>query len=458
MQNDHDRKGGSGMRAKSKKRAVSRVLLSCVLAVLLMGIGMMTASASAAEGTAEDEAVSPALHVLAAQTDMAVATLCGNEYYFSSDVFARAMNLDVGDVQYVTVTALPGVTEGELMMGSVRVSEGQVISAANLRMMSYLAADDTRESEASFRFTVNGSAYEMCCRVYLLEELNYSPTVSVAASALSVNTHRDFVGYGNLSAYDPEGDAVTFEVVKAPRHGLVIMTDASCGEYVYLPRLGYTGTDSFQYVARDMYGNYSAAAEVKVEVSAPAVSVDYADMQGRREHNAVLTMTEKGIMRGVEEEGKVYFQPEVTVSRLDFLMMAMQTLGIGSVPTVGDTGFFDDADIPADAKGYVAAAYSLGYIKGSTNAQGELCLFPNESITRAEAAVILRRMVDAEDAQLTPVFADSSDIPAWAGEAIATLSSLGVMTPTGGAISPNEQVTRGQTAMMLAALARVVEE
>ena len=446
------------MRAKSKKRAVSRVLLSCVLAVLLMGIGMMTASASAAEGTAEDEAVSPALHVLAAQTDMAVATLCGNEYYFSSDVFARAMNLDVGDVQYVTVTALPGVTEGELMMGSVRVSEGQVISAANLRMMSYLAADDTRESEASFRFTVNGSAYEMCCRVYLLEELNYSPTVSVAASALSVNTHRDFVGYGNLSAYDPEGDAVTFEVVKAPRHGLVIMTDASCGEYVYLPRLGYTGTDSFQYVARDMYGNYSAAAEVKVEVSAPAVSVDYADMQGRREHNAVLTMTEKGIMRGVEEEGKVYFQPEVTVSRLDFLMMAMQTLGIGSVPTVGDTGFFDDADIPADAKGYVAAAYSLGYIKGSTNAQGELCLFPNESITRAEAAVILRRMVDAEDAQLTPVFADSSDIPAWAGEAIATLSSLGVMTPTGGAISPNEQVTRGQTAMMLAALARVVEE
>jgi hypothetical protein len=139
-------------------------------------------------------------------------------------------------------------------------------------------------------------------------------------------------------------------------------------------------------------------------------------------------------------------------------MMAMQTLGIGSVPTVGDTGFFDDADIPTEAKGYVAAAYSLGYVKGSTNAEGELCLLPNESITRAEAAVILRRMVDAEDAQLTPAFADSSDIPAWAGEAIATLSSLGVMTPTGGAISPNEQVTRGQTAMMLAALSRVIEE
>lgn len=447
------------MRYEQKKKARRGAFWIGGLLVLALLACVMTLSVFAEEGgEVQSGAVSPALHVLAARTDMAVATLCGNEYYFSSDVFARAMNLSVGALQYVTVTELPSVTEGELMMGSVRVSEGQVISAANLRMMSYLAVDDSHESEASFHFTVNGSAYEMCCRVYLLEELNYSPTVSVAASALSVNTHRDFAGYGNLSAYDPEGDALTFEVVEAPRHGLVIMTDASCGEYVYLPKLGYTGTDSFKYVARDVYGNYSASAEVKVEVSAPAVSVSYADMQGRREYNAVLTMTEKGVMQGVEADGKVYFQPQVTVSRLDFLIMAMKTLGIGSVPTVSDTGFYDDADIPADAKGYVAAAYSLGYIKGSSTEAGELCLLPNESITRAEAAVILRRMVDAEDAQLTPAFADSSDIPAWAGEAIATLSSLGVMTPTGGAISPNEVVTRGQTAMMLAALSRVIEE
>ena len=445
------------MRECGKRRQGRVAMWLCVALTLVLLMCMMVVGVFAEED-APDAVVSPALHVLAAKTDMAVATLCGNEYYFSSDVFARAMNLGVGDLQYITVTALPAVTEGELMMGSARVSEGQVISAANLRMMSYLAVDDTRESEATFRFTVNGGAYEMCCRVYLLEELNYSPTVSVATSALSVNTHRDFVGYGTLSAYDPEGDALIFEVVEAPRHGLVIMTDASCGEYVYLPRIGYTGTDRFCYVARDMYGNYSASAEVKVEVSEPSVSVDYADMAGRREYNAVLTMTEKGVMQGEELEGKVYFQPEATVSRLDFLIMAMKTLGIGSVPTVSDTGFYDDADIPADAKGYVAAAYSLGYVKGSTNAEGELCLLPMESITRAEAAVILRRMVDAEEAQLTPVFADSSDIPAWAGEAIATLSSLGVMTPTGGAISPNEVVTRGQTAMMLAALSRVVEE
>jgi hypothetical protein len=275
---------------------------------------------------------------------------------------------------------------------------------------------------------------------------------------LSVSTHRDFAGYGTLTAYDPEGDELTFEIVSAPKHGVVIMTDATCGEYVYLPRLGFKGGDSFRYVARDKYGNYSAAAEVQVQVSEPSVSVDYADMMGRREYNAALTMTESGIMQGSVQNDKTYFYPEQTVSRLDFLVMAMRAVGVGSVPTISDTGFFDDADIEADAKGYVAAAYSLGYIKGSTNEEGELCFLPNETITRAEAAVILRRMVDAKDAQFTPVFADSSDIPTWAGEAISTLSSMGVMTPTGGAISPNEQVTRGQTAMMLAALKRIVEE
>ena len=448
------------MRVKIKTRLAILAVLMLFLMGAMMAVGVFAEEvATSTEVNISDTAVSPALHILAARTNMAVATLCGNEYYFSRDVFARTLNISTSGLQYVTVTSLPGVTEGELLIGSTRVSEGQVISAANLSMMSYVAADDTVPSEGAFTFSVNGGAYTVTCNVYVLDELNYSPTVSIAtAQALSVSTHRNFAGYGTLTAYDPEGDEMTFEIVSAPKHGLVIMTDATCGEYVYLPRLGYTGGDSFQYVARDKYGNYSASAQVKVQVSEPSVSVNYADMVGRRDYNAALTMAEAGIMQGITENDQTYFYPEKAVSRVDFLIMAMKAVGVGSVPTVSDTGFTDDADIAAEGKGYVAAAYSLGYIKGSINDEGELCFLPNDTITRAEAAVILRRMVDAADAQFTPAFADSSDIPAWAGEAISTLSSMGVMTPTGGAISPNEQVTRGQTAMMLAALKKVVEE
>ena len=435
-------------------------VLVVALTVLMLSLTMIVGvCAETQEVDVSAAAVSPALHILAARDEMAVATLCGNEYYFSADAFARSLNVSVDTLGSITVNTLPSAADGELMMGSVRVSEGQNIPATDLKLMSYVAADADGESRASFTFSPEGAAYELTCRVYVLEELNYSPTVSVASEqALTVSTHRDFVGYGTLSAYDPEGDALTFEIVSRPTHGLVILTDTACGDYVYLPRIGYTGEDSFTYVVRDLYGNYSAAARVNVEVSEVAVSVSYDDMAGRRDYNAALTMTELGIMQGTAEAGKTYFYPEQTVSRLDFLTMAMKAVGVGSVPSVTDTGFYDDADIPTEAKGYVATAYSLGYIKGSTDEKGNLCFAPNSTITRAEAAVILRRMVDAEQSELTPAFADASDIPTWASEAISTLASLGVMTAEGGAISPGENVTRGQTAMMLAALRRVVSQ
>ncbi len=441
----------------------ARCLVCLIVTVMLLfclSLSASAAEANEAKGQVDVSAavVSPALHILAARSDMAVATLCGNDYYFSEDVFARSLNMDVSRFEYITVTSLPSAAQGELLIGSTRVTEGQVIASANLKMLTYVPAEQTAESQSSFTFSPNGGVYDVTCNVYVLNELNYSPTVSIASGeALCVSTHQNFVGYGTLTAYDPEGDALVFEVVRAPQHGLLLMTDSTNGEYVYLPRIGYTGSDSFQYVARDMYGNYSASAQVQVQVEKPSVLVSYADMQGRRDYNAALTMAEAGIMQGTELDDKTYFYPEQTVSRLEFLTMAMQAVGIGSVPTVSDTGFMDDKNIPADAKGYVAAAYSLGYIKGSTDSEGNLCFLPDETITRAEAAVILRRMVDADAAELTPAFADSSDIPAWASEAISTLSSLGVMTPSGGVISPNSEVTRGQTAMMLAAVRRLAQ-
>ena len=420
-------------------------------------MGMLVAVSADTVYTQKDAtSVSPALEVLAAKTDMAVATLCGNDYYFSRDVFARSLNLAVGDLDYVTVCSLPAVTDGELMIGSSRVGEGQLISAANLEALSYVAFDDKAVGHTSFTISPNGQGYALTCNVYVLDEINHSPTLSIASGeALSVSTHRDFVGYGTLTAYDPEGDPLTYEVVKGPQHGLLLMTDASLGEYVYLPKIGYTGKDSFVYVVRDMYGNYSASAQVSVTVSKPSVSLVFADMAGRRDHNAALSMAEAGIMQPEAVGEQYYFYPERSVSRIDFLSMTMQAMGVDSVPSVSNTGFSDDADIPEQQKGYVSAAYSLGYIKGSVGDDGELRFLPNATITRAEAAVILRRMIDAENAALTPAFADSSDIPAWAGEAIATLSSLGVMTPSGGEISPNAELTRGQTAMMLCALQRL---
>ncbi|MBQ8717908.1 MAG: S-layer homology domain-containing protein [Clostridia bacterium] len=424
----------------------------CAALLLCLCMSLTFCLQSSAENAAAP--LTPALQVLAGQREMSVATLSGNDYYFSEDVFARTLNL--AHVGSITVTSLPSVTAGELLMGSERVSAGQRISAKDLSLLCFVAADD-EVIGAAFDFSPEMGGYQMTCNIHILEQVNYSPTVQMAESAaLQVSTHRALVGYGQLSAYDPEGDTLTFEVVRAPEHGLVVMTDATLGEYVYLPRGNFVGEDSFCYVARDACGNYSTMAEVAVTVKEPATQIVYADMIGRREYNDALSMTEAGIMQGVQSNAVWNFNPDAPICRADFVVMAMQVKGIESLPQTLETGFSDQEQMSETQRVYVAAAKALGYVEGREEKDGKRCFAPTDSITRAEAAVILHRMLDETQNMpvSAPAFADGDDIPAWAGEAVTTLAAHGILRPIGGAISPESIVSRADAATMLHALMR----
>ena len=75
---------------------------------------------------------------------------------------------------------------------------------------------------------------------------------------------------------------------------------------------------------------------------------------------------------------------------------------------------------------------------------------PNENITRAQAAVMLSGMMGLESAPVIPTFADASEIPVWAKDAIYSLHAVGIMQSDEGAISPTDTLTRAQAAKMLA--------
>ena len=426
-------------------------------AVALAGAVCLAAggSVACAAETAEIPVVSYGLGVLAAQTDMAVSAPVGNEVVFSADVFARGVNLS--RVDYVTFKSIPSAASGELLLGSTRVVAGQTVSAENLSYLTFCAATE-EPTHASFTFTANGSATAMLCNIYLIDEINYTPTVSMVSDlSLNLSTHKDMRFYGTLSAYDPDGDGLIFEVVSYPENGSLRMTDRTAGSYVYTPAKGYSGTDRFSYVARDKYGNYSAATTVNLKVTLPGTSVSYVDMEDSHAHNAALTLTEAGVMSGTQMGNRYYFHPERRVSRAEFLVMAMNAAGITEVPDCDTTVFADDADIPESVKGYVAAAYEMKYISGSLS-DGKLCFLPNEEITRAQAAVMLSNIVGLCDVAVIPTFADTSEIPVWATEAIYSLNAAGIMTGQGGYISPTAKITRAQTAQMLAAAMAYVGE
>ncbi len=432
-----------------KKRLFGRFL--CLAVSLGLSLGVFLLGALASE---EGAVVSYGLNVLSAMTDVAVSAPVGNEVVFSREVFERGLNLS--RVDSITVRSLPSDADGELLMGSTRVAVGQRITGENLSHLVFCAALE-EELESTFTFSVNDDPTPRICNVYLLRQTNYTPTVSTASRlSLSVFTYRDLSAYGTLSAYDPDGDRLVFEIVTYPQNGSLRLTDRHAGSYVYTPYAGYTGNDSFSYVARDRYGNYSAAREVELRVELLGTSVTYVDMEGSYAYNAALALTESGIMSGTQMGERYYFDPDGSVTRLEFLVMAMHAAGIKDVPVCYNTGFADDAEIPAELKGYVATAYAMKYISGSLS-QGELRFLPEEEITRAQAAVILSNIVGLCDVAVTPTFADGSEIPAWASDAIYSLNAAGILPSNGGYISATAGLTREQTAAMLWAVTEYVE-
>ena len=389
--------------------------------------------------------LSPALDCIAEQNSMAKSTLKGNALTFSPEDFARAVNSS--DIDSITLTSLPPLTHGELRVGSTVISGTQTLSAASIALMTFHASDSITRSE--FRFRVDDSPYEMCCKLYILDEQNYAPTLSSAPkTALEVSTHESVTYFGTLPCYDPDGDSTFIEVVSYPEKGLLIIDDKSMGTYRYIPYENSTGKDSFTCVARDIYGNYSASANISLKINKTQTPTIYVDLADSPYHNSALTMTEKNIMSGTQVGTSTYFYPDKAVSRAEFVVMAMNAAGIKEVNPSTETVFSDNADIPSDMRSYIAAAYELGYIKGSA-VDGRLCFEPNREITRAEAAVMLANMLDAATPTITPVFSDSSDIPTWAQASIYSLSYLGVLESDGGNISPTASVTRGDAADIL---------
>ena len=438
------------MKTNKRKLCRNAALICCISLILVL---LCACGEKQNENPSEAQSVlSYGVQILSAGTEMAVWGPRGNDVTFEATDFAR--NLNLSKIDYIKVVSIPAIGEGELLMGSVRVSEGQIISGDNLAHLCFSAADDSI-TKASFTFCANGNATAITCNVYLLEGTNYAPTVSMASSAtLQMSTYRDREVYGRLTAYDPDGDEMVFEIVTAPTNGSVILSDRMEGTYVYTPRSGFTGNDEFSYVARDVYGNYSTATTVSLRVMTSGTSVTYVDMVNSKAANDALALTEAGIMSGTQIGNQYFFYPERTVTRAELLVMAMNAAGITDVPASETTGFFDDADIAPAMKGYVLAAYSMGYISGTLK-EGELCFLPNEEINRSEAAVMISAILGEESGGVAPTFADSADIPVWAREAIYTLNTLGVMDATDGYISPTSSLTREESAKILAAVMRL---
>lgn len=264
---------------------------------------------------------------------------------------------------------------------------------------------------------------------------------------LEIRTYRDIPIQGQFLASDPEGDEMTFALVDEPRKGVVVI-EGSC--FTYTPDEGISGSDRFTYTATDSEGHVSLPAKVSVAIDKTRSGVTYSDIENSPAAYAAQDLAEKGIFTGGKIGDLYYFQPDQTVSRSEFLAMAMETAG-REVTGVTMTGFCDDESIPTWAKAYAAAGAADGVIRGSATAEG-VAFRGDETITFNEAATILDRVLDLGDVDLDVWYADRAAAPSWAAQAVGNMEAVSVLSAGSfGSQSMEHAVTRADAAQMLSA-------
>ena len=388
------------------------------------------------------------VEVIADETKIIKTGLVGRKITFSDADFKQGLCITEFDT--VKITKLPKSTDGALMLAGRRVSEGASVKRKNLPALVFIPASKD-VTEASFSFTIEGYAdgKEVEFIIKFCDKVNYEPEVNGAyADSLALVTQRDIGVWGKMYATDKEGDDIEYIIVSYPKNGTLTIVDKESGKYVYTPRDSYTGNDSFVYVARDEWGNFSTTQKVDITVSKRMSEVKYVDMQNRPEYNAAVTMTAMGIMGGKVIGDGVYFTPDDTVTRAEFLAMAMKAVGVRADSTLTSTYFDDNDKIPTPLLGYVATAQRIGIIHG-TFTDGELLFNPNDAITKYDAAVIMAKLSGASADGELPVFADESDIPTWARASVYAMCSIGVFDYSGDSIDAKAAVTRADCASYL---------
>lgn len=157
----------------------------------------------------------------------------------------------------------------------------------------------------------------------------------------------------------------------------------------------------------------------------------------------ITYMADKGYVKGLTD---TTFGPEVSLTRAQFVTLLARTFD-WQLPSSPKLGFKDK--VPDYAKGAVQVAVSKGLVKG----YGDNTFRPDQPVTRAEAAVILDRLVGKKGTAKT--VSDKGTWPSWAASSITNMVGLGLIDPVSGKYQPNKATTR---AVCVVALYRILQQ
>ena len=331
---------------------------------------------------------------------------CDGVYCFSAGDFSGE-----APISGIYITSVPDKSAGSVMLGSRVLAPGDVLTAAQAEQMTFqprLTEADGAAEVGYLPIYPEGVESAAVMTIGIRGKENKPPVAEDSA----LETYKNLPIEGRLKVTDPEGEGMTYTIVRQPRRGTAALQPD--GSFTYTPKKNKVGVDSFTFTAADASGKTSREATVTITIIRPSDAAQYTDTVGRDCRFAAEWMKNTGIFSGENVAGNPCFSPDRNVSRGEFITMLVKALDIPVEQTLTDAGYTDD--VPQWLQPYLAAALRAGLTADLPEQQtfgGE------EPITGAEAGVLLKNALSLTARTAADTSDEPSDISAWAQSALA---------------------------------------
>ena len=321
--------------------------------------------------------------VLFAVTEGAMAAELDSDsvYCFGRSDFSTEENLSG-----ICITGLPEQGAGTLLLGSRVLQAGDILTGEQLEQMTFSPLRTEQDRSAQVEYLPIYPDRVESPAVMTLAIRGKEDKAPVAEDD-ALETYKNLELQGKLKVRDPEGQPLSYTVIRQSRRGSVPIHED--GSFTYTPKKNKVGVDSFVYPAVDPAGKVSREATVTVTILKPTDAPQYTDTAGQSCRFAAEWMKHTGIFAGEQVVGNPCFNPEKPVTRGEFVTMLAKTLDLDVEEDVLYTGYTDD--IPRWLQPYLAAAVRSGLTAGLPDQQ---TFGADKPITGSEAAVMLQNTLD----------------------------------------------------------------
>ena len=214
----------------------------------------------------------------------------------------------------------------------------------------------------------------------------------------------------------------------------------------FVPKAGYAGVVDIPYTASTYSGTFNGTIRITVSVSYSSRNFDDMGDYSTETKAAVDYLSGIGVVNGT---GPRTYTPGASIRRGDFCLMLSRAFqfNVGGAAS----GF---RDVPTDS--YYARAINEMYALGIVNGVGGGRFLPNDPLSRQDAALIIQRTLEKAGistpdgaASVLSSYSDYSRVSGYARGAVAGLVQLGLLPTSGGKLSPTENLTRADMAVLL---------